>query len=335
MIWTDPQSIDLDQAEAEAQAAGPPLRVQFSRSATCTQDIFARLDQCCHRFGTRIEVRFFGFYNEEFDVEILRSLPSVRVLYIDVRRARRLEFLGHLDHLVELQIGVRDGDYPEILREPGIQTVRRLVLLDSRRNNIDLEPLSSFSNLTELTICGHWRHIEVLGHLTNVRRLALNQMSKSVQFSWIRSMKGLRDLTVFLGSRTNLDEISHGNLERLRFDRVRGLERVDLARFPELAHFHMEDQLRVQSLDLVPLSSSLRSITVWNCKSFERLVGIETMKILESLWIGGTKVQPEELVTQLPGCVRQATLTGFGKKRDDSIKSQLESLGIVCAAYTG
>jgi hypothetical protein len=55
-------------------------RIQFSRAAACTPQVLEQLDQCCQRSGARILVRFFGFCHEEFDVEILRRVPSVRAL---------------------------------------------------------------------------------------------------------------------------------------------------------------------------------------------------------------------------------------------------------------
>lgn len=335
MLWTNPESLEFEKIEAEALKDGSPPRIQFSRLAACTPVVLKSLDECCRRLGARVVVRFFNFHKEEFDAEILCRLPSVRALYVDVAQARNLEFLGLLEHLEEFGIGVREGDYPQILQQPGIQAVNRLVLINNRRNNVDLAPLASFSKLAELTLCAHSRHIEVLGQLTGLRRLFLNHMSKSVRFPWVRSMAGLRDMTIFLGSRSDIEEVSHQNLERLRVDRVRGLEKVNLAAFPVLSHFHMEDQLKVQSLDLSPLRSTLRSMTVWNCKSFEHLLGIEAMSALEFLWIGKTNVNAEEVVPKLPACVRQATFGGYGKRRDDAIRSQIESRGVAPAGYIG
>jgi protein phosphatase 1 regulatory subunit 7 len=335
MLWTNPPSIDFERVEAEARGPGSPPRIQFSGPAACTPLVLEQLNDCCERFGARLVVRFFGFAKEEFDAEILRSLPSVRVLYIDVHQAKNLEFLGRLEHLEEFGIGIFDGNYPQILRQPGIQRVRNLVLIDNRRNNVDLAPLEFFPRLAELRLCAHARNIEVLGRLTSLRLLALNQMSKSVRFPWIQSMTGLRNLTILLGSRADIDEVSHGDLERLRVDRIRSLERINLALFPTLAHFHMEDQLKLQDLDLAPLQTTLRRITIWNCKNLERLLGVETMQALGFLWVGKTKIDPEPLASKLPACLREATLAGYGKKRDAALKSLIQSRGIAPAGYVG
>lgn len=197
-LWTNPESI-VDEIEAAAAGSGSPPRVQFSRSAACTPKVLEQLDQCCRRFGSRIVVCFSGFYKEEFDAEILRGLPSVCALYIDVSQARNLQSLGRLEYLEEFGVGIREGDYPQILTLPGIQAVHRLVLMDNRRNNVDLAPLVVFPNLAHLHLCAHARNIEILEQLTGVRRLALNQMGKSVKFPWLQAMTGLRDLTFFSG----------------------------------------------------------------------------------------------------------------------------------------
>lgn len=335
MLWTDPQTIDVERVEAEALGTGSAPRVQFSRSTACTPSVLEQLDHCCRRFGARVVVRFFRFSKEEFDAEILRQLPSVRALYIDVSQARNLESIGNLEHIEEFGIGVTEGNYPQLLLEPGIQSVQRLVLIDNRRNNVDLAPLVGFPHLVELILNAQATHIQVLGELAGLRKLALNQIGKSVHFPWIRAMSGLRDLTILLGSRANLDEVAHDRLEHLRVDRVRSLERLNLAAFPALTHFHMEDQLKIEALDLAPLRATLRSITIWNCKNLASLPGIEKMSALEFLWLGKTKIDPESMASQLPASLRQATLAGYGKKRDEALKALIQSRGIEPAGYVG
>jgi hypothetical protein len=334
MLLTNPQSIDEAKLAAEVEAGRLP-RVQFSNPQACDPAVLAHLNACCERFGAKLFVRFFGFYKAEFDAEVLRHLPAVRALIIDLHNAKNVEFLGRLEHLEELGLGVFEGDYPRILEEPGIQRVARLILIDTRRNNIDLAPLNRFPNLTELILNGHARHIEVLGSLEKLRRLALNHIKKSVSFPWIRSMESLRDLTILLGGRSNLDEVSHQRLERLRIDRVRGVERISLAAFPALSRFHMEDQLQVTGLDLTPVQSSLRWMTIWNCKNFQHLRGIEQMTNLEFLWIGKTKVDADALIPSLPSCLREVTLAGYGKKRDEATKAHLQERGFAAAGYIG
>ena len=336
MLWSDPAFIDLAKVEAEALGGGSAPRIQFSRPDSYPPAILEQLNHCCERFGARVVVRFYGHYKSEFDVEILRRLPAVRSLWLDLHQdVKNLEFVGTLEHLEELILGVFEGDYPNILREPGIQRVRRLVLIDNRRNNVDLAPLASFPNLTELILNAHARNIEVLGGIGTIRSLWLNKVKKTVRFPWIKSMAGLRDLQIMLGGRADVDEFAHDKLERLRVDRIRGIEQVNLAAFPSLARFHMEDQLQVPGLDLTPVRRTLEWMTVWNCKNFAVLPGLEAMEKLEFLWVGKTKVDPEEMVPLLPKCLREATLAGYGQKRDAKLKALIEARGIAPAGYVG
>lgn len=334
MLLTNPQSIDESQLAVEIEGGRLP-RIQFSNPKACGPSILAHLNACCDRFGARLFVRFFGFYKADFDAEILRDLPAVRALIIDLSSAKNIEFIGQLEHLEEFGIGIFQGNYPNILEEPGIQRVQRLILINTRRNNVDLAPLARFPNLSELILNGHSRNIEVLGSLNALRRLCLNQIKKSVRFPWIRSMPRLRDLEILLGGRTDIDEVAHDGLEHLRVDRVRGIERINLAAFPVLSRFHMEDQLRVPGLDLSPICSSLRSMTIWNCKNFEYLHGIEKMTSLEFLWIGKTKIDADALIPLFPSCLREVTLAGYGKKRDATIKARLKERSFAPAGYVG
>lgn len=334
MLLTNPKTIDEAQLAAEIEAGRLP-RIQFSSPEACDLSILARVNACCERFGSKLLVRFFGYYKADFDAEILRHLPAVRALIIHLHSAKNIEFVGQLQHLEELGLGVFEGNYPNILEEPGIQRVQRLILIDNRRNNVDLAPLGRFSNLSELILCGHARHIEVLDSLGNVRRLSLNQIKNSVRFPWIRSMAALRDLTILLGGRADIDEVSHGQLDRLRVDRVRGIERINLTGFPALCRFHMEDQLRVTDIDLTPVHSTLRSMTIWNCKNLTQLRGLERMTNLEFLWIGKTKVDADAVIRSLPKCLHEVTLAGYGTKRNAAIKSRLQQQGFAPASYAG
>ena len=336
MLWSDPAFIDFAKVEAEALGSGSAPRIQFSRPDSYPPAILEQLNHCCERFGARVVVRFYGHYKSEFEVEVLRRLPAVRSLWLHLHQdVKNLEFVGTLEHLEELILGVFEGDYPNILREPGVQRVRRLVLIDNRRNNVDLAPLVSFPNLADLTLCAHARHIEVLGGIGSIQKLALNKVKKPVRLPWIKSMAGLRDLQIMLGGRTDIDEVAHDKLERLRVDRIRGIEHVNLAAFPSLARFHMEDQLQVPGVDLTPVHQTLQWMTVWNCKNFAVLPGLEAMEKLEFLWLGKTKLDPEEIVPLLPKCLREAKLTGYGQKRDAGIKALIEARGIAPAGYVG
>ncbi len=334
MLLTNPESIDESLLALEIEGGRLP-RIQFSNPKACNRSILAQLNACCERFGARLFVRFYGFYKADFDAEVLRELPAVRALIIDLPSARNVEFIGRLEHLEAFGIGIFEGSYPNLLKEPGIQRVQRLILINTRRNEMDLAPLAGFPNLSELILNGHSRHIEVLGRLNTLRRLRLNQMKKSVRFPWIGSMTGLRELGILLGGRTDIDEVAHRDLERLRIDRVRGIERIPLAAFPALSGFHMEDQLQVTRLDLNQNCSSLRTMTIWNCKNLGHLHAIEKMTHLKFLWIGKTKIDADALIPLLPKCLREVTIAGYGKKRDTLIQARLKERGFAPAGYVG
>ena len=334
MLLSNPKVLDESAVSAEI-TGGKSARIQFSEPEAYNPEILSELNTWCERFGPKLILRFFGHYLSEFDGKILHHLPAVRTLIIDVTRAKNIEYIGQLRQLEQLGLGVFEGDYPEILRASGIQRVHSLTLIDNRHNNVDLAPLSQFSNLTELVLCAHARHIEVLAQLGSIRRLALNKVKKTVSLSFIRPMAALRDLTILLGGRTGIDEISHEQLERLRIDRVRGIERVNLASFPALSRFHMEDQLRVPGLDLAPVQSTLRSLTIWNCKTLGYLRGVEKMTSLEHLWISKTKVNPESMIPLLPASLREVTFAGFSKSHNAAIRSLLDRRGFSPAGYVG
>jgi len=335
MLLTDPERVDVDALGAEIARGGSAPRIQFSGRRQCAPEVLAQLNGCCARFGAGLVVRFFGFYNDSFDAAILAHIPEVRSLIIDVHAATDIEIIGQLEHLEELGLGVFEGNYPNILASPRLKRLRKLILIDNRRNNVDLSPLIEFTDLTELLLCAHARNIEILGKRHGIRKLALNKMRTATQFHWIHDMQGLRDLTILLGARASIDEVQHSHLERLRIDRIRGLETIALESFPGLSHLHIEDQARVTMLNVAPLASTLQRMTVWNCKELARIEGLGSMKKLEFLWLGKTSLDAEEILKEFPTGLRELTLAGYGKLRDAKLKERVHKAGLAPAGYVG
>jgi len=324
-----------DEIASLLESGAEVVVLQFSEQAAYDETVLGKVNLICERFGSRLNVRFYGHYGSEFDGRTLRHLPSVRSLNIDcLMRANHLEFLDELAWLEEFAFGVFEANIPQLLESRALTRLRRLILASTRKDNIDLAPLESYANLEELFINGHSRHIEAIANLSRLQKLSLGGIGKKKSLSFIKSIPSLKALTYILGGRLDLSDLAHAGLERLEILRVLGLSEINLALFPKLERLTVEDQLRLEELDIRPLRK-LQRLSIFNCKSLTRLVGIDSADLLESLGIGQTSVELNKVLNHLPANVRALTLHSPRKAIDEKVQLRVASLGLPSADYIG
>jgi hypothetical protein len=234
--------------------------------------------------------------------------------------------------LEEFAFGVFESDLPDLLRFASLREVRRLILAESRKNNIDLAPLAQYGHLQVLFLNSHTRNIDALGGLKGVKKLLLGSIPKKQPLNFVESMSGLLSLTLILGGRESLDALAHPGIRHLEVLRVRGVANIDLSLFPQLEKLSIEDQLHFKYLDLGS-ATLLRWLSIWNCKTFRELGGLGVVRYLEYLFVGKTSIDPEVVLSTLPKSLKHLALTGYGKRRADELKARIESLGYSLATY--
>jgi hypothetical protein len=326
---------DEIQVASLLESGAETIVLQFSKSTAYDERVLGKVNLMCERFGSRLNVRFYGHYGSEFDCCTLRHLPFVRSLNIDcLTSATHLEFLDELARLEEFAFGVFEADIPRLLESRALTRLRRLVLASTRKNNIDLASLSSYAQLEELFINGHTGHIEAIANLSRLQKLSLGGIGKKKPLSFIKSIASLKALTYILGGRLDVSELAHDGLERLEILRVLGLSEINLTLFPKLERLTVEDQLRLEELDIRPLRK-LQRLSIFNCKKLTRVVGIDSADCLESLRIGQTSVELNEVLDQLPANVKALTLHSPRKAIDNEIQRRVTLRGLPSAYFTG
>jgi hypothetical protein len=331
----DPKSID-EPFIARAFADGASTVVlQFSEESAYNPSVLAEVNEACKRFGSRVNVRFWGHwhYGRHFDCSHLRHIPEVRSLNLDcLEGVSNTAELAHLPNLEEFAFSVFESDLPELLRTESLVELRKLTLGPSRKNNIDLSPLVSYKRLEDISLCAQTSGIESLALLDVVRRLFLISMGKRQPLDFIRTMEGLRSLTIMLGGREDLKDLAHPDIVYLKIERVRGISEVDLKLFPNVKKLRIEDQIRITNLDLSD-GPGLLWLSIANCKSLRNLLKIDCAARLESLHLARTAVEPESLLHDLPKCLKRLSLYGYGNRRDDELQSRIGSMGYSPVEY--
>ena len=331
----NPASPDETEIASLFESGAESVILQFSKSAAYDEQVLAKVNALCERFGSRLNVRFYAHYGSDFDCQILRHIPSVRSLNIDcLMKALHLEYLDELAWLEEFAFGVFEADAPLLLKSRALTRLRRLILAPTRKNNIDLAPLESYAQLKELFVNGQTRDIDSIKTLPRLQKLSLGGIGKKTPLSFIKSIAPLKVLTYILGGRLNVNDLAHDGLEQLEILRVLGLSEINLALFPQLERLTVQDQLKLNELDIRPLRK-LQRLSIFNCKNLTNVVGIESADSLESLRIGQTNVDLDKTLNLLPTSVRALTLHSPRKAIDDKLQQRVASLALPNAYYIG
>jgi hypothetical protein len=79
----NPTSIDRAAIETNI-AAGTHVVLQFVEPCY-TPELLNTINNLCGEFGEKLEVRFYGHYQTQFDCSFLRRLPDVVVVSVTVK----------------------------------------------------------------------------------------------------------------------------------------------------------------------------------------------------------------------------------------------------------
>lgn len=301
--------------------------VQFSKPGTPTA-LLRRVNDLCTVFRDALDVRFYGFYGEVFDGDILAEIPAVQRLTLDCLPAIRNEDrIRTLTSLSTLGFGVFHFDRPDVLSAFPMDQLRALNLGPTAKNNINLARVTMGGALEELLVCGHTRNISAIGRLPRLCSLHLTSLSRRQELGFVSDLKSLSRLELTLGGRTSFDEIRLTALESLALIRVQGLEDVgDLGRFPNLRRLQIEDQPRLTAVNLA--APRLEEISIWNCKSLKTLEGLCDLNDLHHLRLGLTGLDLEALAhSDWPRSLEVLALWSGKTRGDKDLRAVLDGRG--------
>jgi hypothetical protein len=219
-------------------------------------------------------------------------------------------------------------DNVDILSIDALKNLESLTLHDTRKSNIDLSYLTDYKNLTEFQTSGHVKNISSITELPNLKSLTLWKIKKKNSLSFITHIKGLKELSIYLGGRESIEEINNSNIENLKIVRVRGLQSLgNLGRFPNLEILRVEDQIKLKDIKFHK-NSNLIKLLISNCKTLSQLLGIEQLKNLTLLNIHKTAVEYETFIEQeLPKTISHLGFYTTKSTINKKIKTDLDLKG--------
>lgn len=291
----NPKSISESEIQ-EFLSQGLRVVVQYSSNKFSDADL-EQLNKLAQQHNTNFEIRFYGFYGEEFDGAVLKKIPLVKSLSIDcMHHATNLEYLKTLKQLCEFNFGVFETKQKDFLTLINLEQLKVLSIGETRTNSLDLSYLSQCRNLVNLAVIGQSRNIEVVSGLVGLKSLTLSRIKKGVCFEFVNGLSHLECLSIMLGGRESLESLNLPNLKELRIVRVRGLSKLGkLSRFQQLKKLLVEDQIKLVSIDFTD-AKTLQEIKIINCKNLKELKDVENISSLYQLRVYQTAIEHENFI---------------------------------------
>lgn len=317
-----------DLASAAALLAkGERVIAQFG-AATYNSRTLAEVDRLAKQFGRLLKVRFFGHYGSQFDFTVLRRVPHISNLTVDCDEAINFEVLQDLEFLQAVHVGVFIGVPDDLLSYRSLHRVESLGVGGGSSNRLMLDCLGAYTRLADLTVAGYTKGIEELAGAKKLMRLRLTGIGSKQRLHFVNKLPALRELSLLLGGRQDIDEVVCPTVQRLELIRVRGLARVRTENFVGLEHFEVQDQLQLRGLTFSGASRRLLSCRVVNCKTLHVIEGLKALEILEGLHVYLTAVDFDELVRQgLPSSLKVLAFHDRSRRADAVIQKKLADLG--------
>ena len=325
---TDPDAISPTEIVEACEKRGQ-LVVQFSRPEAYTPAMLTSLNEACRLAQERLQVRFYGHYGTRFDAAFLAHLPEVSDLAVDcLAEIIHEEEIGRLPKLERLSFGVFELDHPTFLNKIELGQLKRLVLIENRKRNIDLSPLARCASLGELSINGHFKGIAAIATLPRLQKLVLRGYAKANSLDFIATIPGLKQFSLILGGGADIDDLYSPSIEKMEILRMHGLVNLgDLSRLPALSALRIEDQLQLVRLDL--RQANLERLWLFNCKNLAELLGLDMQDRLQEFRASGVALNLNVLRDRdwLP-TTRSVGLFSSSRKWNDDANARLTARGL-------
>lgn len=240
---------------------------------------------------------------------------SLRLTQYDDNPLESIEFLKDIDNLKSLYLDFRDLENLETVGE--LHQLNVLILSETKRKNISLEPISNLKQLEYLHISGYTRDIERISELTELKELVLRSITVE-DLDFLKQLSKLSKLRFLLGGTQNFKAlIAIPELAYLELWQVRMLEDIEfISQLENLEYLKLDSLRNVKSLPQFEHNSKLSKIIMNTMKGLKNVESLKNLTNLEEfLYTSANNVSPEQLQV-LKHCKKlRMALVGFGSDR--------------------
>ncbi|MFD1885307.1 hypothetical protein [Paenibacillus wenxiniae] len=271
---------ELTRTEAQEIAGMNSIHtLQFA--SALHEDSYQHIHELVLPSCPQLTVRAYHFHNQVCDLAFVKQLPELRQLKIRCDgQFDHLDALASLDQLQKLNLRLSQLDRFDILQQinPALQS---LTLGKTASKKPSLQGISRFTELKELTIEGHHKHIDELARLQHLHKLSLRYMTLP-NLDFLLELTELWSLQLHLGGTTQLDALGKlSQLKSIDLAQIRGLEQLDfLSTMTSLQFIQIGAMPHIHELPPLHLLHHLRKIELYNMKGLRKLDQLQTAPAL-------------------------------------------------------
>jgi protein phosphatase 1 regulatory subunit 7 len=325
--------IDIKALDKELKT-GMEIFIQFNRKKY-NDKMLADINKLCTKYNGNLSIRFYGHENTGFDCNTLLKIPKVKSLYIDsLYEVRNFESLKQLKNLTRLSVGIGALEEFEFLSYENLFSLKELRIADIKDNKVNLAHLANYKQLITLSVDGQTKNIATIGEITSLKVLHLRAI-KNTSLDFVNKMKGLLALEILLGGRSNINEIQNSYVRRLGIDWIPGFNDISvISNLKKLASLRLSNLKQLKEINIKKTNTTLRYLTIFNCKSLTRLKGINHLKKLKELRFIDVGLPFEDFIRMpLPKTLKAVDFITLKEKKDREIQQKLKSRGYKVFEY--
>lgn len=323
---TNPTKLNFEEIRNKVLIEKYKVIIQFDEEVY-TQTILDEINELAESLNENFEIRFYG-HKKGFDGNTFLSLDKVKNISIDcMQNIKNSKALSQLQDLKVLRFGVEDFKEKEFLQYDNFTKLEELNVYNTY--NLNLEHIVKYHNLKSLYVIGKFKNIQQIGTLKTLQNLHLGSINKNTSFQFVNGLDDLKKLSIWFGSRENINEITNKNIEELSIMRVRGLNNLDnICRFINLKELIVEDQAQLSEITFNEQMENLKLLSINNCKKIESIKGfgnLINLKIIGLLRLPKIKFE-DFIVETLPKTLEHINFY-TETKQDKQIKEKIIQLG--------
>lgn len=267
----------------------------------------AQLQQAGELIAHRPDVQLYVYFDASTDLNFLKYFPALRRLHIALFKLKDIAGFSHVAGTLEE------------------------LTFDQTKIAFSLRFLTTMPHLKSLFLVRHKKDLPVLSDLVNLTKLGLSGISMA-DLGLLLPLKDLRDLSIFLGSTTNLTDLPRlAALKELWLMRIARLTDLGmLGAVTGLTKLHLDGLPKVKELPSLARLAQLEEVTLDSMKGLQDLTPVAAALALRKLSVFTVPHLTAESFRCLVGHPTLADLeVETSRKRVDEAVKRLFG-GIVC-----
>jgi hypothetical protein len=277
-----------------------------------------------------IDLRIYGHYRDECDLNFLKRLPSLRKLSADcLRNAKGIEVVKELKNLETLGVGIFELNNFDFLNEIN-PNLKQLYLHQTRSKKPRIDAIARFVELEVLYLESQSKGIESINSLKKLQKITLRSIS-TPNLNYLNALEQLWSVDIKLGGIKDFQALkSLPDLKYLELWQVRELSDISfISDLPSLQNLFIQSLPNVEELPSLDKLLKLRRINLENLKGLKKLDALRTAPSLtEFIYVMAQNQEPENLLPALKNTNVKSVFCMFGgDKKNNRFKELADSFG--------